>query len=108
MAEERTAPLTRAELECKLEAWAAGSLSSEALCEWVEANYLPLHIEVGPGEPSHTREAMHTILSAFDHSDPAGAKPSAASSALAFLHTGADSFSENERNFLDLCFEAPR
>ncbi len=104
--EQRTAPLTRAELQCRLEEWGAGSLSSEDLCRWVEANYLPLHVEVGPDEPTHTREAMHTILNAFDHIDPRSAKPSAVLSVLAFLNTEADAFSENECCFMNLCFES--
>ena len=104
----RRSSITRLELEHEIEAWGSGAVSSSQLCEWVEANYFPLHQEVGPGEPPRTQKTMHSILNAFEHALPSDADPTGSTSAIRFVRTSKSSFPSLEQEFRLACFKSHR
>ncbi|NER36872.1 MAG: hypothetical protein F6J93_23365 [Oscillatoria sp. SIO1A7] len=103
---DRTEPITKEELRQILIDWGSGQISSAELKLWMEVNYFPIHIEIGPEESELTQRAMNCIMNEFELGRPESFIVSHYQDALEFLDFDGDDYEEAAKKFVWRCFGA--
>jgi hypothetical protein len=103
--DNRSQAITKDELRQLLTDWGCRRLSSQELRSWMESNYYPLHLEIGPSEPKHVQKAMHTIMNEFELVGSDHFVPEHYRIALEFLDTIEQDYEQAQQKFLEQCFQ---
>ncbi|MEM8676010.1 MAG: hypothetical protein AAGF83_19390 [Cyanobacteria bacterium P01_G01_bin.67] len=102
---DRTLPIYKQELEKLLKDWGCKKLSSQQLKLWMECNYLPLHIDIAPNEPSYIQSAIHYIMNEFELSNPNYYRPDNYKIAIDFLNCNEQDSEQKRADFIHKCFK---
>ena len=84
--------------------WGQGRISAADLQDWMVAHYDPDEIEVGPGEPQWTIEAMNIVMNEYELAKPIKYVRDNYTLATAFIHCSDGTFEIAKTRFIRQAF----